>query len=178
MNHSNKEDLLRKIKALAERGIDGEKESAQIILSNIMEKYGFTESDLEEEQKKLEWFSFHEELDKRLLTQIIYMVTGKHAYGCRGTHTNRTRKKVGIECTTAEKLEIEASFEFFARAIKNEVDIFFIAFANKNNLFPSENKVRDAIKPEETPEQKAKRLKATLMMEGMEIHQLQKMLEQ
>lgn len=36
---SNKAELLKKIKALADRGVDGERESAQTLLARLMELY-------------------------------------------------------------------------------------------------------------------------------------------
>lgn len=40
---SNKAELLKKIKALADRGVDGERESAQTLLARLMEQYGISE---------------------------------------------------------------------------------------------------------------------------------------
>lgn len=49
---SNKAELLKKIKALADRGVDGERESAQTLLARLMEQYGISETDLEEERRE------------------------------------------------------------------------------------------------------------------------------
>lgn len=49
---SNKAELLKKIKALADRGIDGERESAQTLLARLMEQYGISETELEEERRE------------------------------------------------------------------------------------------------------------------------------
>ena len=49
---SNKAELLKKIKALADRGVDGERESAQTLLARLMEQYGISETDLEEDAAK------------------------------------------------------------------------------------------------------------------------------
>ena len=106
------EALLQKIKhiqALAERGERGEKDRARELLARLMEKYSLTEADLENERAETAWFTYHDELERRILQQIIYAVTGKPSFGCVGTYTNRKRKKRGVECTAAEKLEIEAN---------------------------------------------------------------------
>ena len=110
------EALLQKIKhiqALAERGERGEKDRARELLARLMEKYSLTEADLENERVETAWFTYHDELERRILQQIIYAVTGKPSFGCVGTYTNRKRKKRGVECTAAEKLEIEANHAFF-----------------------------------------------------------------
>lgn len=172
---SNKTELLQKIKALADRGVDGEKESAQALLSRLMEQYGVTEAELEEENRETAWFPYQEETERRLLNQIIYMVTGASGFGCVGAYTNRKRKKMGAECTAAERLEIEMNYAFFKNAMKQELEIFYGAFANKNRLFPSPDKLKKEKDDEEpTQEELARALKVGLMMEGMERHTLRK----
>lgn len=49
---SNKAELLKKIKALADRGVDGERESAQTLLTRLMEQYGISETEIEEERRE------------------------------------------------------------------------------------------------------------------------------
>ena len=46
-----KKQLLNKLKTLAERGIGGEKETAQRKLEELMRKYGVEEADLSDEKK-------------------------------------------------------------------------------------------------------------------------------
>lgn len=41
-----------------------------------------------------------------------------------------------MECTPAQYIEIEADFEFYRVALAEEMDIFYSAFLQKNNLFP------------------------------------------
>ena len=171
---SNKAELLKKIKALAERGVDGERESAQTLLARLMEQYGISETEIEEERRETAWFPYSQETERRLLNQIIYMVTGAGGFGCVGTYSGRKRKKMGTECTAAERLEIEANYAFFKEAMKKELEIFYSAFANKNNLFPPADKVKPRSIEELSPEEKAYYAKVGLMAEGMERHTLRK----
>lgn len=172
---SNKEELLKKIKALADRGVDGKRENAQAILYRLMEQYGISEAEIEEDRRETAWFSYSQETERRLLNQIIYMVTGKSAFGCVGAYTNRKRKKMGADCTAAERMEIEANYEFFKAAMEKELEIFYAAFANKNRLFPSPDKLEDVEDgEEETPEKLARAMKIGAMMDGMERHTLRK----
>lgn len=173
-----KEELLKKIKALAERGVGGEKETAQVLLDRLMKKYGVTELDLETERVETAWFRYHDEFERRILNQIIYMVTGKVSFGCVGAHTERPRKKRGVDCTAAERLEIEANYNFFLAAAKEELEIFLSAFAATNKLYPSPDKNTLPESDDElTPEEKARYLKAGLMAAGMERRTLRKMIE-
>lgn len=171
---SNKAELLKKIKALAERGVDGERESAQTLLARLMEQYGISETEIEEERRETAWFPYSQETERRLLNQIIYMVTGAGGFGCVGEYSGRKRKKMGTECTAAERLEIEANYAFFKEAMKKELEIFYSAFANKNNLFPPADKVKPQSIEELSPEEKAYYAKVGLMAEGMERHTLRK----
>ena len=47
-----KKQLLNKLKALAERGVGGEKETAQRKLKKLMKKYDVEEADLSDEKKE------------------------------------------------------------------------------------------------------------------------------
>ena len=65
---------------------------------------------------------------------MIYSVTGRAAYGCVGKYTGRKRKQVGIECTAAERLEIQFDYDFFREALEEEMDRFFSAFLIKTGF--------------------------------------------
>jgi len=173
---SNRIELLRKVKALADRGVGGEKETAQATLERLLSKHGLTKADLEEDQKEWCFFSYSQDVERDLLGQIIYMVTGSAPCGCVGAHTNRKRKKLSVEATTAERIEIEANFEFFKGALADELEVFMSAFSHKNHLFPPPSK--DKTTDEERRESNLSRsLKISAMMDGMDRHTLLKALE-
>ena len=56
---SNKTELLRKLKKLANEGIGGEKVSAEKKLNELMNKYGISETELLEDKIETMEFSFH-----------------------------------------------------------------------------------------------------------------------
>ena len=174
---SNKAELLKKVKALADRGTDGEKESAQDILTRLMEKYDIVEQEIEEERRSMVFFAYSQKIESKLLNQIIYMVTGSVGYGCVGASSRRSRKKLGADVTAAERLEIEANYEFFKAAMQAELDIFFSAFVNKNDLFPSLEKIKEEESAPKAPADRERALKINAMMNGMDRHTLLKMLE-
>lgn len=174
---AERERLLQRIKAvqaLALRGVDGEKDSAAALLDRLMKQYGITEAEIAEEHREIAWFGFKTPLERRLLNQVIYTVTGRGAFGCVGRNTGRTRKKLGIECTAAERLEIEISFEFYKAAFEQELERFYIAFLQKNRIFP-DNPIDDATEIGEMDLEEAKRI--SMMMAGMDEHTRRKMLE-
>lgn len=174
---TDRERILERIKAvqaLAERGDRGEKENAAAMLERLMKQYGITETELAEDRREIAWFRFKTPLERRLLNQIIYTVTGRAGYSCVGMHTNRPRKMLGLECTAAERLEIEFSFEFYNAALEKELDRFYIAFLQKNRIFP-DNPIDDVPDAGEINLEEAQRL--SMMMAGMEEHTRRKMLE-
>ena len=173
---TDREQLLQKVKkiqALAERGDRGEKESAAAMLDRLMKRYGITEAEIAEERRGIAWFRFKTPLERKLLNQVIYTVTGRVAYSCVGKYTNRPRKMLGIECTAAERLEIEFSFEFYKAAFEKELERFYIAFLQKNRLFP-DKPIDDVPEIGEMDLEEAQRL--SMMMAGMEEHSRRKAL--
>ena len=71
MNEKQKA-LLQKLKALAERGVGGEKEGAERKLKQLMAKYGVDQLELEGDQVSRYEIKYRGEFEKRLLSQIVY----------------------------------------------------------------------------------------------------------
>lgn len=86
----------------------------------------------------LHWFSYKNDLEEDLLTQIFYMVTGSASYR-RYTGSYSRRKKRGCDCTEVEAAEITLYFNFYKEELKREMEAFMAGFKFKNNLFPDEN---------------------------------------
>ena len=168
----NKEKLLKKIKTLSERGVGGEKESAEKLLLQLMEKYKITEDEISEDSVEFEWFRYKDNIQKRLLNQVIYMILGNvNTY----KRTGGRHKLVGAYCTAAQKFEIEMNFEFFRNAMEKELETFYTAFCHKNRLFPTEEIAMEKTSEDEISNLDA--LKIGMMMEGMERHTIKKMIE-
>ena len=177
---TERERLLEKlaaVKALADRGVAGEKEAAEKRLQYMMQKYGITEADLEDSGVRLYWIRYKTEYERKLLYQLAYKYTGSgHAHGCVGTYTGRSRKKVGIDCTTAQYIEIEADFEFYRAALAEEMELFYTAFINKNRLFPPPELSGDIDDSGEIDLVRIEKLQS--MMDGIECRSRHKALPQ
>lgn len=159
----------KKLFTLANQGADGEKEAAALILNRLMDKYGISDSDLEEETISLEWFRYKDKLNRRLLIQVIYMVLGpKEIY----RRKDGRGKLVSAYCTLAERLEIEITFDFFSRAMDKELERFLQAFIIKNHLYPTSDK--DNSEDQEISEEEWQKL--CYMIRGMEYHKIAKMI--
>ena len=173
---TEKEALLRKIKALADRGEGGERENAAALLEKLMNKYGISEEELNRERVQDYFFPYHQETERRLLIQIVYMVTGEGGFGCVGANTGYKRKKVGATCTAAQKLEIEAYFAFYRAAMEKELEVFYSAFASKNGLYPPDSLIKPRDYADLTEEEIEKAARAGMMAAGMERHDFRKQL--
>lgn len=133
-------DKLNKVKALAEKGVGGEKESAMRMYNELMEKYNISPDEVEKSVYDLErrWFGYSHIYEKPLLAQIIYKVTGSSDM-VEYVGAKKRRKKIGCNCTEIEAMEINLLFSFYRKALKDDLDIFIAAFINKNKIFPDEN---------------------------------------
>lgn len=84
---------IRRVQALAERGVAGERESATATLDRLMKQYGITEADIAEERREWAWFRYKTPIERKLLAQVIYAVTGRVGSGVRrNIHREKTKE--------------------------------------------------------------------------------------
>ena len=155
-------EKIRKVQALANRGADGEKQSAAALLDRLMTQYGIDEAEIAEERLEKCFFRYKTPYERKLLVQVIYTVTGKIPFKCVGSYSGRARKQVGIDCTAAERLEIEFSYEFYKAALEEEMERFYSAFLMKNDIFPPASKKAEEIPAAEISRSEALKLQALL----------------
>lgn len=133
-NTKKLKETLKKLKVLAERGVGGEKETAQRKLEKLMKQSGLTERDLKDEEVKYYLFNYHFPHKKRLMYQLIYKTLGVDNF--KLYHSKNTRNKVGAYCTPAQKLEIELDFDFYSALLDDEIETLMTAFIAKQDLYP------------------------------------------
>lgn len=156
----DKAALLKKIRALAERGVGGEADDAEEILRRLMEKYGVSEDELDEEERRRHDFEYHGKEQEKLLRQVVYKVTGGYAYNLVYRASGRKVKtRLGADCTAAEKVEIEFLFDFYTRLWERERDAFLSAFIQKHRIFT----IRDDIEPQEVSREELLKMQALML---------------
>lgn len=156
----DKAALLKKIRALAERGVGGEADNAEEILRRLMEKYGVSEDELDEEERRRHDFEYHGKEQEKLLRQVVYKVTGGYAYNLVYRASGRKVKtRLGADCTAAEKVEIEFLFDFYTRLWERERDAFLSAFIQKHRIFTT----RDDIEPQEVSREELLKMQALML---------------
>ena len=80
-------EKIRKVQALANRGADGEKQSAAALLDKLMKQYGIDEAEIAEERLEKCFFRYKTPYERKLLVQVIYTVTGKIPFKCVGSYS-------------------------------------------------------------------------------------------
>lgn len=110
-------EKLKKIKALAERGVGGEKETAMRMYEELKTRYELEDEDIMMDAVTLHWFRYVDELEEKVLRWIFCKVTGSTTYYIyRGKYSRR--KKRGCDCTEIEAVEITVLFNFYKAELK------------------------------------------------------------
>lgn len=135
---------IRKLQALAERGVGGEATNAKILLSALCEKYGIDESKLDEEEKQ--WYEF----EMRTSVQKLFLQLYVSIYGTTERYLQevelwkRGRKKI-VKCkfTRAEYIEFSQLWEWHRKNYlaerKRMRELFKIAYFDKfKKMYASE----------------------------------------
>ena len=86
-------EKLGKVKALADRGEGGEKESAERTLAALMKRYGVTEEELEDTRATIHWIRYKTDWERRLLGQLAYMHLARAALSAVWADTQRGRAR-------------------------------------------------------------------------------------
>lgn len=134
---------IKKLQALEERGVGGEKTTAQKKLAKLLKDNGINSLDeLQKEEYEYTIFSYNGKHEIKLLRQCMYKVMGaksdRTAYKPYGR-----RQKIGIYCTKAQKIEIELEFEFYRNVFYEELSTFMDAFIQAQKIFPEDAPVGD-----------------------------------
>lgn len=166
MTREQAQEKLKKLKALAERGVGGEKETAMKLYRELMEKYEIEEEEILSEVLKVHWFGYRTDIEEELLLQVFYKVTGSRQYS-RYINRYSRRKKRGCVCTEIEAAEIKLLFEFYRNELKRELETFIAAFISGNRIYPDKTarcyEERKDDDREPTPEEMRQMKKAQFM---------------
>lgn len=125
---------LNKIKALADRGVGGEKENAEALLSRLLKKYNVKEEDLILDTPSEHEFRFWGQYGDRLFSQVVYSIvpnaTVYHYKYKRNCHSRF------VTCTEAEAIEIKETFEFYRHHLDEGFKNYYLAFIMREEIFP------------------------------------------
>jgi len=128
---------LHKIKALAERGVDGEQAAAQAMLESILTRHNLTLDDIEAPAPVRNWVevSFSGKYERMLMTHVILKVCQIAGGELTIKQRKRARSHYYVQLSAAEHVEVEFVFELMRKALDDEFDKVLVAFLHTNKLF-------------------------------------------
>lgn len=140
-------DLARKLKALADKGVGGEKVTAEAMLNALLKKHKITIEEIEGEKLEDHYFTLTKE-EFRLWYQIVKQV--RYALKVYGEFPKKFIRQYSLDgnwmitCSASEFIEIEAKYSFYKRLFEQELDVFYSAFIKANDLLvDNPNKTAD-----------------------------------
>lgn len=158
------ERRLHKLLALAERGVDGEKETATRMLNNLLSKHGLTVDDLGGEHREFHWLKYGKgPFAKKLMSQIMRSV----AHDGSAFTSPGWPRAIGGELTQAEAVEVELKFSVYKRSFNDELELFYSAFIHKHRIFPEPSGDEDSADTELSDEERARLKRMFSWMETM-----------
>ncbi len=165
----NKLKIIKKLKALADRGIGGEKENAELLLKKYMKKYNISEKEINKDEEKEVYLNFKNEIELKLASQILYAFFNDSPIYKRKEKGKRTKYYTTL--TTSQEIEFRHIYSVYLESFKKQELIFYRAFISKNNIFPKEantdiNKV--------SQEEREEIIKASMMSQGIEKTNIRK----
>lgn len=152
-------ELAKKLKALADKGVGGEKVNAEKMLNDLLKKHNITIEDVEGEKTENYFFKVKPE-DSNLFIQIVKRV--RYDLKVYGEVPAKKIKELHLKgnyfttCTAFEFIEIRTMFDHYTELYKKELDIFFGAFLTANDLLAKPPKSEQLTIRDLTPEEQLK----------------------
>lgn len=138
-------ERLKKIKELADRGIDGEAAAAHKKLQEGLKRLGLTLADLQGLKRTEQLIGYKNDLEKQLIWQIVASM-GLPSYS--RTSNGRMLKKVLVYCNPMELAELTLRLEFYLITFRKECDDLLLAYIYKHDIFPAANIAAAESQPE------------------------------
>ncbi len=130
-------DQLKKVKALVESGVDGERDNAKTLLDKLLKKYKISLDELVTEETKEYKFKFTNDWEKKILIQCIAkFASNVKKYSNFLTKKGKIQKNIiSVELTKMQFLDVKSSTKYYVSLYKKELELFYLAFISKHNIF-------------------------------------------
>lgn len=161
-------ELAKKLKALADRGIGGEKINAAEQLKKLIAKHGISLEDIESETLSDHFFDVQVKT-RKIFIQVCAYVIGINAriYFVQNGRGKKKPARMLVVCTSAQAVEIESMYYFYSKDYLEQIKTFELAYIYKNNLVPQDGTVYRNLSDDEIQ----KRKKAAAMGAGIDKKQ-------
>lgn len=170
-------EKLKKLLALAERGVEGEAVNARRLLEKLCKEYGVSiEELLDENQVKYHFFEVgRNKIYLDLFAQCYYKVTNKD----RLSYKQISRSQIAVEMTAIQYAEMVSLFAWHKANFDNDLEEMkkniLIAYCRKHHLHS--NEVNSDVDRELTADERERIIKIMFMQESLNDNQYHKLLE-
>ncbi|WP_294203104.1 hypothetical protein [uncultured Chryseobacterium sp.] len=134
-------ERIAKIKELATRGVDGEKEAANLALERILKKYNVNPAEVDHITKKRYSFKYSSKLDFELFCQLLHYFFRGEEFDLE-RHTYGTREISG-RFNYLDYVTISCTYEYFKRHMRKEWDKFAKASIKRKRKAKTKNQIRE-----------------------------------
>jgi hypothetical protein len=121
---------LLKIKALADSGVEGERDNAIALLRRLAAENGVRVEDLVSSEREIRIFTVNSDREWTILSQVAVAVCQRN--DVRG---KRHGRRAGLVLTRVEAIDVGAAFTHYRTAWKHDEKDLFRAFVHKHNIF-------------------------------------------
>ena len=155
-------ERLKKIQALAESGIEGERVNAQRLLDELLAKYNVSLEELAGGQTFRTEFRYRTAAERKLLAQIVMKVCSTR----KVKHHPGTGDIQVFYLTRAQAADVGDAYTHYKAELKRSLDDVLSALCYRHNLFAPDEEGDEAVKPSAEAEARAQRIIS--LMRGMD----------
>lgn len=163
-------ERLKKMQALAESGIDGDRENARRMLQEMLLKYGITLKDIASGEEKWHRFICANELEVKLLSHVVLKICQTNKI------TNGVDKKKKwarwYKLTAVQHADVTDAFAHYRKEFQTVIKDSLSALIQRHNLFSPEEDEDDGKEPTSEEMERAKRILS--LMAGLSSQDWQK----
>ncbi len=123
-------NLLEKVQALAERGIEGEREAAKGKLKILLEKYNITLREITKNKKTKRTFSLKNTTDCASIFFHVVMDVEPKA----NLRILASSRQMFVWLTPQQFIEVTEKYRYFWKLYEKQKELFLHAFLIKNNI--------------------------------------------
>lgn len=156
-------ERIKKVKRLAREGSPGEREAAERLLAQLMERHGVEDDELEERTPF--FVAYTSNAEHTVLTQVCFRVLGNDAQLFALRQGGRKLRKIEVYATPQEKDRILVLWAIFRKELAEQMRLFVRAFVQKNDLFAEDSPSRSLF--DMTDEERAEALRMAALAHGL-----------
>jgi hypothetical protein len=139
-------DLAKKLQALAQKGVDGEKLNAEKLLEAHLQRHNLTMDDITGDETNEYYFTIDNDDEVKLWQQIVAVIDKnikKYKFDKKTIKTYALKGNCMLQCTPAQYIEIESMFVTYKRLYAQEIKVFYRAFLTANDLLVIPDTTKD-----------------------------------